>query len=409
MVNRVSDRLRIRVSQERKPRPLSKAINELVRASTADIMVLLADDVTVHREFETALRAAFWTALPDLDGVVAINAVNHDIVQDPASEFAFVAIGRAYADRFPDRAVRCPDYWHFHADTEMGEHAQEIGLYYRAEDCQVTHHHPRVSDDPIDETHKASRSQRREDDETRAYRGECGYLWGRDFHRVRLQFGAGERRAEAYAGMDGILGKLKRKFGDDGPHWSCLGFDGETKLRSLLEDHLGLEAHPEGECPEVAILEIGTHYGVSASILAEYGRVWTYDIEDFPMRAKVLAFLGQSGRVTANVLSKTGPEADKWFLKHLPKIPARLAFVDGDHSYEAAAANFQAVKHTGAVIFHDYKPGNRAHDPNVVRLVHELEAEDDGSVVIKLPHFALWMAQERLIEMEPDALEEAAE
>jgi predicted O-methyltransferase YrrM len=58
-----------------------------------------------------------------------------------------------------------------------------------------------------------------------------------------------------------------------------------------------------------------------------------------------------------------------------------FAFIDGDHSYDAVAADFEMVKRCGAVLFHDYVPGNE-----VARFIDELPQDQ----VSRMDMFGFW-------------------
>ena len=84
-----------------------------------------------------------------------------------------------------------------------------------------------------------------------------------------------------------------------------------------------------------------------------------------------MKMIGMADRVTPIVASSTNAAA-KW-----DGGPIRLLFIDGDHSYEACAADFHAwceyVAPQGYITFHDY-----GHAPGVVKFCDELEAADNG-------------------------------
>lgn len=175
-----------------------------------------------------------------------------------------------------------------------------------------------------------------------------------------------------------LLERITEKFGRDGLHWSCLQMDGERILTEMVKQH------PDAGKRPLNIVEIGTHYGVSACILSRWGDVETFDIEHFEqMKTVIESFQGQYGIVEY-------VEADPDVLREIIKGRiqyADIAFVDGGHTYADIAADFNAVKSCGHVIFHDYTVA--AHYPGVVKFIDEL-AEKNPSEVLRVEPFALW-------------------
>lgn len=171
---------------------------------------------------------------------------------------------------------------------------------------------------------------------------------------------------------------LEAAFGRDGLHWSCLGRDGESKLRALVIEALRTHRAPR----EPVIFEIGTHQGVSSVILAEYGRVITVDVKDWPLRQSVWDHFGVSERCTFVPVHSNGH-----ILELVKYHQFDLAFIDGNHEFESVKPNFRAVKKCGRVIFHDYTH-NEFHQHRTVKFVDSIPI----GRVTKLPPFALWEA-----------------
>lgn len=185
----------------------------------------------------------------------------------------------------------------------------------------------------------------------------------------------------------GLQEEIRKTFGKDGLHWSCLGNDGERKFRMLIE--MALATIPE----EPRILEIGTHRGVSTTILAQFGCVMTYDIIDWPLRHKVWEHFGVTGRIHSVVLNSSVEKGNALLAAALNEVDFHLAFVDGNHEYESVKANFQAVKKCGRVIFHDFTY-NQRHIPRTVRFVNQIS----HGRITKMPPFALWESLDHVTE-----------
>jgi predicted O-methyltransferase YrrM len=188
------------------------------------------------------------------------------------------------------------------------------------------------------------------------------------------------------AGVRGmsLLEKITERFGEEALHWSALEKGGEATLRALME-RIKFK-HKRAGGGDMRIVEIGTHYGVAACLLAEYGTVETYDITDDEFTAPVIRKFGH-GRVNRTVRRLTAQEGNAWLIQYLPRQHFDLAFIDGDHEYQSVHDNFAAVQHCGRVIFHDY--GTGPSFPGVRKFVDSIQT---GRLHIAHP-FALWEAK----------------
>jgi hypothetical protein len=177
--------------------------------------------------------------------------------------------------------------------------------------------------------------------------------------------------------------RIRDAFGSDGLHWSCLGRDGERIVKRLI--HLAAPTFTgEISSGPLRIVEIGTHQGVSAVILSQFGEVDTFDIKHWTLRDEILAHFGCVEKVRTHIV-----EDNKDLARQLDQMEFDLAFVDGKHDYADVAANFQAVKKCGRVIFHDYAH-NRFHEERTVKFVNSLP---DGRTT-KMEPFALWESEQ---------------
>jgi predicted O-methyltransferase YrrM len=142
--------------------------------------------------------------------------------------------------------------------------------------------------------------------------------------------------------------------------------------------------------PGAAVAEIGRFKGGStlllASALPEGAELWSYDLhlalrEDLSgpeldrELSEALARFGLSERV--HLLVADSRVADP------PPRPCELVFVDGDHSYEGARADYERwreqVAPGGHLLFHDAVDtgGYGNHYPGVVRLMAEVSANPE--------------------------------
>lgn len=178
-----------------------------------------------------------------------------------------------------------------------------------------------------------------------------------------------------------VRDRIATALGVDGLHWACLAGEGERKLRTFVE--AALKTRAPGGVPH--IVEIGTHQGVSACILADYGEVTTWDIKQWPLYDRVVEALKPRNRIERRLVRDNAHLA-----RELAAITGAydLAFVDGCHDYQPCLENFAAVRGCGRVVFHDYE--HDAYTGRVVKVVDEIR---DGRIT-KWSPFALWESLE---------------
>lgn len=173
--------LQIVAGVQLQPHPLPWIINQHLARTDADVVVVLADHLTVTphtlARAVDSLQDHFW----DLDGMIGLRIENPVGAHSPAKETCFMAMGAPFLDRFPERRVFCPDYWHFHADTELGEYARAIGKFHYEERASVFSYHVNAGLAPMDETYNASRQHKALDAERRKARQANGWTWGLTF------------------------------------------------------------------------------------------------------------------------------------------------------------------------------------------------------------------------------------
>lgn len=119
------------------------------------------------------------------------------------------------------------------------------------------------------------------------------------------------------------------------------------------------------------VLEIGTRYGYSASVLSQAcprAQITTVDASDV---ARNLA--RENLKAYKNV---TCVKAKSWnWLEQVEDGVLSLIFVDGDHDLvEKDLAWWNKLRPGGLMVFHDYTP---SRFPAVVAAVHHLKAEPD--------------------------------
>jgi SAM-dependent methyltransferase len=126
-------------------------------------------------------------------------------------------------------------------------------------------------------------------------------------------------------------------------HWSALSVAGNEQIfiESLSTKSVN------------TVLEIGTHYGVTAAFFAELGyNVITIDIERSDMAVDLWKRLNISDKITYHIVDNNIEK-----INVILQYDFEFAFVDGDHRSGQVKIDFDAVKKCGNVLFHDYVHG----------------------------------------------------
>lgn len=185
-----------------------------------------------------------------------------------------------------------------------------------------------------------------------------------------------ERSSVDSVGNEGYLVRVINEFGLRASRGTALTFhhiDGkrynvEPLFRELIEGY--------NRC-----VEIGTFRGVSTACLAHYcKKVLTVDIKIFEEALSLWKFFGVEEKiryvyVDSNASKRKAIEEFGDF---------DFAFIDGLHTYDAVAFDFEVVRKCGTVLFHDY--GTSYCAAGVQKFVDELPRRE---LYIKEP-FALW-------------------
>ena len=128
------------------------------------------------------------------------------------------------------------------------------------------------------------------------------------------------------------------------------------------------------------LVEIGTYRGISTSIMARYGVVHTYDIEIQPEARRVWRTEGVSDRVYQHKVIERATQG-------VMPVQFDAAFIDGDHSYEGVASDFEAVSHQARVVVFD---DVTVQFPGVVRFINELWRSNAGTLLHYGRFVVLW-------------------
>lgn len=141
------------------------------------------------------------------------------------------------------------------------------------------------------------------------------------------------------------------------------------------------------ECPPGAnVLEVGSYLGASTSYLAAGltsvgGRLyccdtWQNETMGEGPRDTFAEFLANTEGLHCELVPIRKRSVE--LTTHDLRLPLHLAFVDGDHSYEAVKCDFDLIAPwiapDGVIAFHDF---SHSHFPGVTRLVGEALASGD--------------------------------
>lgn len=155
--------------------------NGHLKQMTADGMMCCNDDCEFHKDTITNVMSEFTRIYPDYDGVMG--CMQSNAIDDQGFKGAFPVIGRAFADRFPERQVWCPDYYRLHADEELMLYAKQMGKFAFSEKCKIVHWHPAFGG-VIDSTHLKVREWRDYDKKVFRMRRGRKLLWGETYQTL---------------------------------------------------------------------------------------------------------------------------------------------------------------------------------------------------------------------------------
>jgi len=150
------------------------SINRVLREmDDADAVIYASDDVEFPHDAITRAVIALREYFPNGDGLIGLKQ------SCPGIKSAFGLMGRKFIQRFPDNQVFCPDYIHFGSDEELGRFAKSVNKFHFCESIIIRH------DRAIDETRKLGLKVLDLDVAMKEKRKENGFLWGKNFGRVR--------------------------------------------------------------------------------------------------------------------------------------------------------------------------------------------------------------------------------
>lgn len=146
-----------------------RSMNRALTSINEGAVVYASDDLEFEpRCIEYAAKRLI-RKTPKGDGLVAIT---QDV---KGCSTAFGLLGRAFIERFPQRAVFCPDYIHYCSDAELGRFTRSIGRLFMCDEARVTHHRPK------DNTYRTAKPAEQRDLGYQRMRIAEGLVWGKSF------------------------------------------------------------------------------------------------------------------------------------------------------------------------------------------------------------------------------------
>lgn len=159
------------------------SMNRVLKLIDEDLYFYGADDIQFFPDCISKLVKAMKEIFPTGDGLVSARQhliLSRNRIKHKKSGGAFGLMGRKFVDRFPDRAVFCPDYFHGGSDRELRNFAVRAGAYHLCQDAIVLH-----SREEKDETRRLRKEAQPQDHETHRMRMDRGLFWGESFERIR--------------------------------------------------------------------------------------------------------------------------------------------------------------------------------------------------------------------------------
>jgi len=141
--------------------------------SKIDTHVLYAtDDLLFRPQCIDRAMGSMREWFPDYDGVIGIK-------QEPGGYHpsGVALVGQPFLQRYPERQLFCPDYWHFSAHEVMW-HAEAVERFHLEEGATFWHLHPAKFKEEMDETHREGRIHKDRDMALIAERKNNNLIWG---------------------------------------------------------------------------------------------------------------------------------------------------------------------------------------------------------------------------------------
>jgi hypothetical protein len=139
---------------------------------TEDAAIYAVDDIVFKpRSIETAVEE-FKREFPDDFGVLGFSQDGNTF-----HPTGVAMVGGPFLDRYPQRHLFCPEYFHF-AAQEVYAAAVHWGRFFLSRRARVYHFHPVYHQEEMDETHREARVHKHGDMRKKREREARGEIWG---------------------------------------------------------------------------------------------------------------------------------------------------------------------------------------------------------------------------------------
>lgn len=144
----------------------------MVIKNTEDGVLYATDDMTFERRSILHAFDVFNANFPDEDGVVGFRQI-----PDNFHPTGVALVGRKFLDRYKNRELFYPGYFHF-ACQEIHWHAAKVGRFYQDKAAVIRHFHPVFFKEEMDRTHQEARKHKARDMTILNDRRRNGQIWG---------------------------------------------------------------------------------------------------------------------------------------------------------------------------------------------------------------------------------------
>jgi len=138
--------------------PIVKVQNMLASKASVDSHILpISDDIEFESKAIEEALLCMSRVFSDSDGAVGFNITN--MTKQQSSPYAFMLIGAKFFNQTLHRTLFNEEYYHFYADTELGQKADDSGKFTLCEKAKIKHFHPCTGIKP-DSTHLHKRNEK---------------------------------------------------------------------------------------------------------------------------------------------------------------------------------------------------------------------------------------------------------
>lgn len=148
------------------------ARNRMIR-ECEDAVLYAVDDIVFEKGAIESAVASMQSHFPDDDGVIGFKVSN----ANSQCKAGVGLIGNAFLQRYPDRQLFHPGYFHFGAQEILWA-AEHLKKFYFDQNAKILHFHPSFFPKETDRTHLEARKARDKDHELMKKREAAGLIWG---------------------------------------------------------------------------------------------------------------------------------------------------------------------------------------------------------------------------------------